>query len=535
MRTEWLLKMMTTVVMKPGVCFVILIAGCVLIAGGCDFNAPERPNALTINTADDISATQEQTVTLLVEADGGTPPYTYRWNVESVPDDPEDPFDGAIPDLPNNRESEVETLPFQVGRYVYRVLVTDAAGETKVDFVTINVRVTPLRATIDEEPEDGEPLLVVAAEPFTLTVNTNFEGDFEYTWRVLSGPEVELENEDEQTVTVTPVFPGEVELRVEVRRLDEFGRVNRDITLVVEQGGSFIVRAERPDLLLIDEPADITAAVTNDSLDPDALSYSWEIIKGDGKLSSAGGRTTTITGNRLETLQIRLTVTSQINGTRREAFEDILLAVIGDLKPQVRMTVTSVDEGITGNIVFELFADVAPKAVGNLLTYVDEGFYTRVLWHRVAVNPDGEPFVVQAGGFTAETDVAEGEEPRLMTKDPTRPPVIGEPDNGVGNTVGTIAMALVGNDPDSGTTQFFVNLADNDFLDDTFTVFGEVVEGFDRIEAMTAVETDRRDVVEGGSLSDVPVNDIVIAAFRRVEVSDGDRFESGGSGRTTNP
>jgi len=135
-----------------------------------------------------------------------------------------------------------------------------------------------------------------------------------------------------------------------------------------------------------------------------------------------------------------------------------------------------------------------------------------VLWHRVSRNDDDSPFVVQTGGFTREGEV-------LVEKEALFDPVEGEPGNGVSNQTGTIAMALIGNDPDSGTSQFFVNIGDNSFLDETFTVFGEVIEGMDIIEAMAQVETGEADLEGGGQLSEVPIDDITILSLRRVEPS----------------
>ncbi|MEM6453530.1 MAG: peptidylprolyl isomerase [Acidobacteriota bacterium] len=153
-----------------------------------------------------------------------------------------------------------------------------------------------------------------------------------------------------------------------------------------------------------------------------------------------------------------------------------------------------------GDITLELFPDKAPKSVANFLTYVRDGFYDGTVFHRVIPN-----FMAQGGGFTAD-----------MNRKPTRSPIQNEADNGVKNTRGTVAMARTG-DPHSATAQFFVNAVDNDFLNHTrkdprgwgYTVFGQVTEGMDVVDAISATRTTSR-----GKFRDVPVEAIVITKAR---------------------
>ena len=142
--------------------------------------------------------------------------------------------------------------------------------------------------------------------------------------------------------------------------------------------------------------------------------------------------------------------------------------------PQVRL------ETSLGPIVLELDAEKAPATVENFLTYVREGFYDGTIFHRVI---DG--FMIQGGGFTDDYE-----------RKPTRDPIRNEADNGLKNLRGTIAMARTGN-PHSATSQFFINVADNGFLDHTapdprgwgYCVFGHVVEGMDVVDLIRAVPT----------------------------------------------
>ncbi|MFI9650925.1 peptidylprolyl isomerase [Guyparkeria halopsychrophila] len=130
-----------------------------------------------------------------------------------------------------------------------------------------------------------------------------------------------------------------------------------------------------------------------------------------------------------------------------------------------------------GPILVELFDEKAPATVDNFLTYVRDGFYEGTIFHRVIPG-----FVVQVGGFTAEFE-----------RKAVRDPIENEAGNGLKNRRGTLSMART-NDPHSATSQFFINLADNDFLDRQagkpgYAVFGRVIEGLDNVEAIAAIPT----------------------------------------------
>lgn len=142
-----------------------------------------------------------------------------------------------------------------------------------------------------------------------------------------------------------------------------------------------------------------------------------------------------------------------------------------------------------GPILLELDPERAPGHVENFLAYVNEGFYDGLIFHRSI-----EGFVVQGGGYDRE----------FRLRQPTRDPVPGAPNNGLDNEIGTIALALAPNNIDSGRSQFFINLARNDFLDDEFTVFGRVVSG---LEVLRNINADRvlSKLVGASRFDDVPV------------------------------
>lgn len=165
--------------------------------------------------------------------------------------------------------------------------------------------------------------------------------------------------------------------------------------------------------------------------------------------------------------------------------------------PRVKLQTTH------GDMVIELDAEKAPQTVENFLAYVNDGFYNGTVFHRVISN-----FMIQGGGFDAD-----------MKQKKTRDPIPNEADNGLKNNQYTVAMART-NEPHSATAQFFINVANNDFLNFTaptpngwgYTVFGKVVEGTEVADKIQTVKTDTK-----GFHQDVPVDNVVIEQASVVE------------------
>ena len=153
-----------------------------------------------------------------------------------------------------------------------------------------------------------------------------------------------------------------------------------------------------------------------------------------------------------------------------------------------------------GDFTIELYPDRAPVTVENFLAYVDAGYYDGTIFHRIIPG-----FVIQGGGFTPE-----------MQEKKTSPPIVNEADNGLKNERGTLSMART-QVVDSATSQFFINLADNEFLDHSsrdfgYAVFARVVDGMDVIDQIAEVPTGSR-----GGHDDVPQEPVVIEKARQVE------------------
>jgi peptidyl-prolyl cis-trans isomerase A (cyclophilin A) len=152
-----------------------------------------------------------------------------------------------------------------------------------------------------------------------------------------------------------------------------------------------------------------------------------------------------------------------------------------------------------GDFAIELLEKEAPESVANFTRYIDDGFFDGTIFHRVVPG-----FVIQGGGFTED-----------LTQKKTNPPVKNEADNGLKNKRGTLSMART-NDINSATSQFFVNLKDNDFLDHSranfgYAVFARVTDGMDVVDKIAAVETGRK-----RGFDDVPTEAVIMKSVRRL-------------------
>lgn len=181
------------------------------------------------------------------------------------------------------------------------------------------------------------------------------------------------------------------------------------------------------------------------------------------------------------------------------AFIALLLAIPAQAEelPKVRFVTSE------GAFELELRPDVAPKTVENFLAYVEDGFYDGTIFHRVIAG-----FMIQGGGFTES-----------MSQKQTKSPIVNEASATLPNLRGTVAMART-NAPNSATSQFFVNVAKNDFLNagvrgPGYAVFGKVTEGMGVIDKIAGVQTGRRQ-----GMADVPLQPVVIQSAKVVTSED---------------
>ena len=182
-------------------------------------------------------------------------------------------------------------------------------------------------------------------------------------------------------------------------------------------------------------------------------------------------------------------------------FSGILLRLF--FKECIMANPTVLLETTSGDILIELYADKAPATVENFLKYVNEGFYANTIFHRVI-----KGFMIQGGGMNMK-----------MEEKATHAPIKNEADNGLANERGTIAMART-NDPDSATAQFFINVANNDFLNHKnetpsgygYAVFGKVIQGQDVVDRIKSVSTGSY-----GPYQDVPKTPVIIKSIVPVQ------------------
>ncbi|BBP78661.1 peptidyl-prolyl cis-trans isomerase [Pseudomonas sp. Ost2] len=161
--------------------------------------------------------------------------------------------------------------------------------------------------------------------------------------------------------------------------------------------------------------------------------------------------------------------------------------------PHVQLVTTN------GTIEIELDPVKAPISTENFLKYVDSGFYTNTIFHRVIPG-----FMIQGGGFTQQ-----------MQQKTTRDPIRNEASNGLHNVRGTLSMART-SDPNSATSQFFINVADNAFLDPGrdagYAVFAKVVKGMDVVDIIVNSQTTTQQ-----GMQNVPVNPVIIKSAKRID------------------
>lgn len=158
-----------------------------------------------------------------------------------------------------------------------------------------------------------------------------------------------------------------------------------------------------------------------------------------------------------------------------------------------------------GNFIIELDDEKAPKTTANFLNYVDKGFYNGTIFHRVI-----RGFMIQGGGYTAD-----------LTQKPTDAPIPSEAQNGLKNQIYTVSMARLSN-PDSATSQFFINTKDNERLNypniggNGYAVFGKIIAGMDIVDLIGQSPTSGATTKTGSSLSDVPVSAVTINSIKKI-------------------
>jgi len=463
-------------------------------------SGPGNPDELSVTADIATPAVSEGAqITLTVEAGGGSPPYLYRWDVNTAPVEVELSEQQAT-----SAQLVIESIA-TAGRYVFRVTVTDSVGERVHAFVTVEVTPGVSVAASTDTPEAFQGSSVT----LTATVTDGTE-PFSYQWNLDDGP-IDVDTSEatsENWTTPELTEPGQYIFSVTVT--DDVG-FDSVATVAIEVLPA--VTASAPKCAVINQPVGLTADISDTA---DVTAIVWEVLSGSAVIEGEADTEATLTATAMdEDILVRLTVTlAGADDSTETTTLDFTIEPVDELHPHVLLQTN------VGDFTIELDGAAAPMHMESFLAYVDEGFYDGVLFHRSAAIIDEDlgaevPFVLQGGGYTR----VDGE---LELKEPTRDPVESEADNGLSNgDPYTVSLALSGlapgyttNDPDSGSSQFFINLAENSFLDEQgFTVFGRIIEGTDVVDTIAAMETTDSTIIPGEVSQ--PVEDVIMESVTR--------------------
>lgn len=338
-------------------------------------------------------------------------------------------------------------------------------------------------------------------------------GGIAYSWLQAAGAGVQIQNATQANASFTaPSLRADQTLSFVVTTRNERGDVGRaavDVRVLADpnfgQTPANGPSATRPVASAgADHPAATGSTVTLDGSASrgTGLTYHWSQVSGTSvTLSGADTVSATFTAPAFDpaganALQFELEVRDSRGRTANALLVITVIPSTTEAKPRV------VFKTSMGDFMVELNRTQAPLTVNNFLQYADDQFYSNTIFHRVI-----KDFVIQGGGFIDQDG-------QLVQKD-TRAAIVNESGNGLKNVRGTIAMART-NDPNSATSQFFINLVDNANLDyqtgqPGYAVFGQVVDGMSVVDAIGAVATGARQ-----GFNDVPLQDVVLQSIERI-------------------
>jgi cyclophilin family peptidyl-prolyl cis-trans isomerase len=344
---------------------------------------------------------------------------------------------------------------------------------------------------------------IVEGAPIELTASaTGGDPPYLFRWDQNGGPDtVELSDVTSAALTINGIVePGRYVFRIIVT--DSAGFHAEDY-VSVELPNALIV--DVPAFAVVGEPVELSVEVNEQ---PNGTTLLWEVTSGGGSFDDATSTMSLFTAESSGTIDLRLTATIPLGGTGATVVREFEVASAPNETPRVLIATNF------GDFTLELDGATAPLHTANFLLYTDDRFFDGLLFHRNACADSAEtgecePFVLQGGGYERE-----GEE--LVAVEATRDPIASEADNGRTNSeLYSVSLALRGGDTGSGTTQFFINLDDNGFLDDLgFTVFATVVSGTDVVDSIAAMPAEDSSIIPGEV--SLPVEDVIIERITRI-------------------
>lgn len=374
----------------------------------------------------------------------------------------------------------------------------------------------PDRGTIETTATAAPEAEVGTTVTLTATATASDGSEVSFSWLQTAGPGVPLTDADKSEATFSaPSLETDSTLTFLVTTTNaagDAGRAETNVTVFADpnfgQGGSSsgggTTSQQATANAGLDQSVEPRTTVTLDGSASrgSALKFSWRQLAGAAVVlkDASAPQSTFVSPNFTDTSADRLEFELQVTDSRNRTSTDrIIVTVLPtgggniDEKPRVEFATTM------GNFTVELDREKAPISVENFLQYVDAEFYDGTIFHRVISG-----FVVQGGGFN----------PGLSQK-PTRDPIKNEASNGLSNLRGTLAMART-SDPNSATSQFYVNLVDNTDLDASsssagYAVFGKVISGLDVVDRIGQVSTGTKNGFE-----DVPLTDVIVNSARRI-------------------
>lgn len=357
------------------------------------------------------------------------------------------------------------------------------------------------------DADAGPDRLIAAEQGVTLTAEaTGGAPPYLYRWSLQQQPanaEVMLPEGLTSPTLQIESFDLEGRYVFRVRITDSAGTTDTSFVTISVGGQLEVTASTDAQLRIVGETAQLGVIINSSTTGLEPATVMWEVVRGTAEFDDPTIRNPQVTVQASETIELKVRVTAEAPEAPFMGTSGVFLVGVPNATPRVVISNTG---GVEGDIVLELLTEEAPNTVANFLHYVDDGFYDGILWHRVGQNDEGT-FVIQTGLFERVGDELEPRDDLL--RDPIASEAPGE-----SNVRLTVSIALRGQDAGSGTSQFFINVTDNEFLDEgppPFTVFARVVEGADIVDDIAAVEFET-DPVAG---SELPVEDIVMTISRQ--------------------